>query len=160
MMKNKNMRTIISLVLVVLGVQTFAQNTQPTGTCSDNSIHAELVSINNNYEKTGFDLIQFKTVNLQSKALLPIVVEMQVGKMYQLNFLGNKTAKEISIVLFDKERNKLIDEKRKLKSDNADHLISVSFAAPYSGNYIVIISQRQKAKEALCAGFSILKGKG
>jgi len=134
-----------------------AQNQQSKVTvCNDKVMHTELVMLNKSLEDRGFTLVQFNTMNMPSGAYLPMIVQMEAGKMYQVNFISSKDFKEFNITLLDKSRTKLIDKKVKQKN-GGKHQVSESFVAPYSGNFTLIVSQKVKGKDEACGGVSILK---
>ncbi len=76
--------------------------------------------------------------------------------MYQINFLASKDFQQYNLTLVDKDRKKLIN--KKVKQGGSSRL-SESFAAPYTGNYIIILSQKVKGQPEACGGISILKSK-
>lgn len=146
----------IALLATVFVFRAAAQQQQNVAVCTDKALHADLVSLDNALEQRGFKLVQFKTMNLPSGAYVPLTVSMEAGKMYQINFLANKNYNQFTFTLVDKDHKKLIDKKVKQKS-GADHQLSESFSAPYTGEYIIILTQKVKGQTEACGGFSLLK---
>ncbi len=145
---------LVTAMMPILTVKATAQ--QNVAACTDKLIHTELVMLDKELEDRGFNLVQFQTMNMPSGAYLPVTLQMDAGQMYQINFIANKEFKEYSLTLIDKDRQKLVDRKMKQKS-GAKHHISESFVAPYSGNYVIVLTQKLKGVKEACAGFSVLE---
>lgn len=148
-----NMRKTTLIVLLGLWAPFLAQAQEAGTSCNDKTVHAELVIMNKSVEQTGFSLVQFHTLSLPAGNYVPLYVSMEAGKMYQINFVGSKDAKNYTLVLIDKDKKKLIDKK---KEPNA-HQFTQSFTAPYTGTYALILSQKVKGESSSCAGVSVLK---
>lgn len=127
--------------------------------CDDSSLHAELVMHNKRLEDRGFKLVQFETFNAPSDAIIPFYVTMEAGKMYQISYYANSEARKYSLVLLGKDREKLIDLKRK-PATTAERLVTQSFTAPYSGTYAIVVNQKLKDKKEACSGLSVMKAAG
>lgn len=135
----------------------FAQNTALNNApqCNDKKLHADLVDLNNGFENQGFKLIQYTTLTMPSGNYMPVYVNLEQGKMYQFNFVATEDYSQYTFALIDQEKNKLIDEKVKSKDHN--HRLTKSFTAPYTGRYVVIMTQKVKGRSEACGGFSVLK---
>lgn len=157
------MRIFIGTLLLASAVSfpSFAQDQQQNvSACSDNVMHSELVSLDNSLEQQGFRLEQFKLMNMPSGSYVPVAMHMEAGAMYQINFLASKNYQQYHLTIIDKDRQKLVDKKVKQKSGD-HHYVSQSFVAPYSGNFIIVLSQKVKGQREACGGLSVLKaGKG
>lgn len=154
-MRNK---IILAIFAAVFSTTAFAQQEQNVKGCSDKVMHAELVSLDKSFEQQGFSLIQFNTMSMPSGSYVPVQINMEQGKMYQVNFLASKNFQQYNLTIVDKDRKKLVNKKVKQK-EGASNRISESFAAPYTGNYIIILSQKVKGQAEACGGISILKSK-
>jgi len=119
-------------------------------------MHSELVSLDKSLEERGFGLEQFKMMNMPSGSYVPVTVNMQEGKMYQINFIASKNFQQYHLTVMDKDRNKLVDKKIR---QGGNRQLSESFAAPYTGTYMVIVSQKVKGQPEACGGLSVLKNK-
>jgi hypothetical protein len=133
-----------------------AQQQQNVKTCSDKTVHAELVSMDKSLEQQGFNLLQFKLMSMPSGAYVPVEIAMEQGKMYQINFIASKNYQQYTFTIIDKDRNKIVNKKIKQK-DGINNQFTESFAAPYTGNYIIVLTQKVKGQSEACGGFSILK---
>lgn len=152
------MRLKLSFALLasIFSCCAVAQQQQHVAACTDKALHAELVSWNNAFEQRGFKLVQFQTMDFPSGAYVPVTVNMEAGKMYQINFFANKDFQQCTLTLLDKNKAKLISKKIKQK-DAPGHKISESFTAPYSGDFYIILTQKVKGRDAACGGISVLK---
>lgn len=147
---------ILALLAVILPVGIYAQEQQNVSVCSDKVIHAELVSLDKSLEQRGFRLEQFKMMNMPSGSYVPMSVTMEAGKMYQINFVASKNYQQYTFTILDKDRKKIVDKKVKQK-DGLNNQFSESFAAPYSGNFMIVLTQKVKGADLACGGFSMLK---
>ncbi|WP_118972371.1 hypothetical protein [Taibaiella koreensis] len=152
-MRNK---IIMAFVASAFSFAAYAQQQQNVAVCSDKAMHSELVSLDKSLEERGFALEQFKMMNMPSGSYVPVTVTMQEGKMYQINFIASKNFQQYHLTIMDKDRKKLVDKKIKT---GGDRQLSESFAAPYTGNYLVIVSQKIKGQAEACGGLSVLKNK-
>ncbi len=150
---------IMAFVASAFAFNTYAQQQQNVAECSDRAMHSEMVSTNKALEQRGFKLEQFKMMSMPSGSYVPVTVTMKEGEMYQINFLASKNFQQYHFTIIDKDRKKLSDKKIKQK-EGTDHLLSESFAAPYTGNYIIVLSQKVKGQAEACGGLSILKAAG
>ncbi len=150
----------ISLILATIASAfsfcSYAQQQQNVAICSDKVMHAELVSLDKSLEQRGFSLEQFKMMNMPSGSYVPVSVTMKAGAMYQINFIASKNFQQYHVTIIDKDRKKLVDKKVK---QGGNPKFSESFAAPYTGNYVIVLSQKVKGQDEACAGLSILKNK-
>lgn len=154
--------SIIATALVCLFTtgNTQAQQTKKQvsqeAICNDPQVHSTLVSINENFEGQGYSLTHFETVLMPSKAILPVYIKMEQGKLYQINFVGSHDYKDLTLVIIDKDKNKLVENRLKSKNSK-DHVITQNFIAPYTGNFVIAVSQKLKDGNEACGGVSILK---
>ena len=156
-MRLLNITTVISGVLFSLA--SFAQQKQAPPQepgCDDPNVHSTLVAIDANYENQGYNLAVFQTIPIASGAIVPVYIKMDQGKLYQINFVANPDFQQFSLVIIDKDKNKLLEQKVKNKGQK-EHFISQNFIAPYSGNFLIAVSQKLKSEKEACAGVSILK---
>lgn len=152
-MRNK---IILAVAAAVFSTTAFAQQEQNVKGCSDKVMHAELVSLDKSFEQRGFSLVQFNTMSMPSGSYVPVQINMEQGKMYQINFLASKNFQQYNLTIVDKDRKKLLHKKVKQGGSNR---LSESFAAPYTGNFIIILTQKVKGQSEACGGISILKSK-
>lgn len=152
-MRNK---IFMALAASALSFCSYAQQQQNVAVCSDRVMHSELVSLNKSYEERGFSLDQFQMMSMPSGSYVPVTVNMKEGKMYQINFIASKNFQQYHLTVMDKDRKKLIDKKVK---QGGNQQISESFAAPYTGTYMIILSQKVKGQTEACGGLSVLKNK-
>lgn len=150
---------IMAFVASAFTFNTYAQQQQNVAECSDRAMHSELVSTDKALEERGFNLEQFKLMNMPSGSYVPVTVTMKEGEMYQINFLASKNFQQYHFTIIDKDRKKLSDKKVKPKADGG-HMLTESFVAPYTGNYIIVLSQKVKGQAEACGGLSILKAAG
>lgn len=150
------MRTkiILAFLASAFSLSTYAQQQQNVAMCSDKVMHAELVSLDKSLEQRGFSLEQFKMMSMPSGSYVPVSVTMKEGEMYQINFIASKNFQQYHLTIIDKDRKKLTDKKIKQGGGNQ---LSESFAAPYTGNYVIVLSQKVKGQPEACGGLSILK---
>jgi len=152
-------QTGITLLALATALGSYAQDQQTNvSICTDRALHSELVSLDNSLEQQGFKLEQFKMMNMPSGAYVPVSMNMEAGKMYQINFIASKNYQQYNFTIIDKDRNKLVSKKIRQKG-NGEHHLSESFAPPYTGNYIIVLSQKVKGQPEACGGISILKSK-
>ena len=124
-------------------------------------MHEDLVWMDNLLSKQGFTVRQFRMLSIPAKAYVPVTVEMEAGKVYQLNFLAAPGFQKCTLTLIGKDKKELV--KKKYKGDgvkglgNNENQFSQSFAPPYTGTYWIIISQKVKGNDMACAGLSILE---
>jgi hypothetical protein len=147
---------ILAALASALSFGAYAQQQQNVAICSDKVMHAELVSLDKSLEQRGFSLQQFKMMKVPSGSYVPVTVSMKAGEMYQINFLASKNFQQYHVTIIDKDRKKLVD--KKVKQGGSPQL-SESFAAPYTGNYVIVLSQKVKGQDEACAGLSVLKNK-
>ncbi|PSK95129.1 hypothetical protein [Taibaiella chishuiensis] len=152
-MRNK---IVLAFFTAVISSTAFAQQEQSVSSCTDKVMHAELVSLDKSFEQQGFSVIMFNSMSMPSGSYVPVQLNMEQGKMYQINFLASKDFQQYNLTLIDKDRKKLINKKVKQGGSNR---LSESFAAPYTGNYIIVLSQKVKGQPEACGGISILKSK-
>jgi len=152
-MRNK---IVMAFVASAFSFAAQAQQQQNVSVCSDKAMHSELVSLDKSLEERGFGLEQFKMMNMPSGSYVPVTVNMQEGKMYQINFIASKNFQQYHLTVMDKDRNKLVDKKIR---QGGNRQLSESFAAPYTGTYMVIVSQKVKGQPEACGGLSVLKNK-
>lgn len=152
------MRLHITLAILASSFSfcTQAQQQQNVMSCSDKTVHAELVSMDKSLEEQGFSLLQFKLMSMPSGAYVPVEIAMEQGKMYQINFIASKNYQQYTFTIIDKDRKKIVDKKIKQK-DGINNQFTESFAAPYTGNFIIVLTQKVKGQNEACGGFSILK---
>ncbi len=74
-------------------------------------MHAELVSLDKSFEQQGFSLVQFNTMSMPSGSYVPVQINMEQGKMYQINFLASKNFHQYALTIVDKDRKKLVNKK-------------------------------------------------
>ena len=144
-----------SLAIIASAFTTFCYAQTKTQTCNDTKLHSELVETDNAFEQQGFKLIQYKTLTMPSGDYMPIYITLEQGKMYQFNFIANQDYNQYTFTLLDQDKKKLIDDK--IKSKDHKNKFTKSFTAPYSGNYVVILTQKVKGQDQACGGFSVLK---
>ncbi len=152
------MRLKLSLALLasVFAFGTNAQQQQSVAGCNDKTVHAQLVSIDQSLEQQAFILVQFKLMSMPSGAYVPVEVAMEQGKMYQINFIANKNYQQYTFTILDRDRKRIVDKKVKQK-DGLNNQYTESFAAPYTGNFIIVLTQKVKGQDEACGGFSVLK---
>jgi hypothetical protein len=152
------MRLKISIAIIAsaFSLTTQAQQQQNVAGCSDKAVHAQLVSIDQTLEQQGFNLVQFKLMSMPSGSYVPVEMEMEQGKMYQINFIASKNYQQYTFTILDKDRKKVVDKKVKQK-DGLNNQFTESFAAPYTGSYIIVLTQKVKGQDEACGGFSVLK---
>lgn len=150
------MRTqlLTAFFLSAFSLGAYAQQQQNVAICTDKVMHAELVSLDKALEQRGFSLEQFNMMSMPSGSYVPVTVEMKGGEMYQINFIASKNFQQYHITILDKDRKKLTDKKIK---QGGSYRLTESFAAPYTGNYVIVLSQKVKGQNEACAGLSILK---
>ncbi len=154
-----HLKITLAIIASAFSLGIHAQQQQNVTACTDKVMHAELVSLDKSLEQRGFDLEQFNMMNFPSGSYVPVSVNMEAGKMYQINFIASKNFNHFQFTIIDKDRNKLVDKKIKQK-DGSSNQLSESFAPPYTGNYIIVVSQKVKGQDVACGGLSILKAIG
>ena len=150
------MRLTITMAAISTLLTFSAHAQQNVAGCSDNAVHTQLVTVDQTLEQQGFSLIQFKMMSMPSGAYVPVDVTLEQGKMYQINFIASQQFSQYTFTILDKDKNKTVDKKVKQK-DGVSNQLTESFAAPYTGRYIIILTQKVKGKSEACGGFSILK---
>lgn len=153
------MRThlLTALFLSAFSIGAYAQQQQNVAVCSDKAMHSELVSLDKAWEDRGFSLEQFQLMSMPSGSFVPVTVSMKAGEMYQINFLASHNFQQYHVTILDKDRKKLLN--KKVKQEGGRQLTE-SFAAPYTGSYIIVLSQKVKGRPEACGGLSVLKAKG
>lgn len=150
------LKLTLAIITTAISSLCFGQSNQNNAaSCNDNRLHSELVDVDNSFEQQGFKLVQYKTLSMPSGDYLPIYVSLEQGKMYQFNFIANEHYNQYTFTLLDQDKQKLIDEKIRSKDNN--NKLTKSFTAPYTGNYVVILTQKVKGQKSACGGFSVLK---
>jgi hypothetical protein len=150
-----------------LGLSCFAQEPAPAsrdrqeaaGPCLDKYLHGEMVDLNKDFARQGFSLELFKILSFPENSYVPVAVNLEQGQMYQINFVANRDFQKASLVLLDKDKRELIDKKYKGKNSQ-QHWFSQSVAAPYTGTYWIILTQKAKGQGEVCGGLSVLKASG
>ena len=146
--------SILAVIASAFSFGAYAQQQQNVAICHDKVMHAELVSLDKSLEQRGFSLEQFNMMSMPSGSYVPVSVTMQQGEMYQINFIASKNFQQYHVTVLDKDRKKLIDRKAK---QGGNYQLTESFAAPYTGNFIIVLSQKVKGQKEACAGLSVLK---
>lgn len=160
------MRLFVFLIGVSwsVGMPCFAQQQAPEGRgnmetpapCQDRYLHGEMVDLNKDFAQQGFSLELFKVLPFPENAYVPVAVNLEQGQMYQINFIVSRDFQKASLVLLDKNKAELISKKYKGKNSR-QHWFSQSVAAPYTGIYWIILTQKAKGREEVCGGLSVLK---
>lgn len=149
------MQLKLTLAVIASAITFLSYGQGKQDVCNDPKVHSELVSIDNSWEQQGFQLVQYQSFNMKSGGIYPVYISMEQGKMYQLNFVASEGYQQYTFALIDKDKKKLIEQK--VKSKENKHHLTLSFAAPYTGNYVFVLSQKVKDKDVACGGFSVLK---
>lgn len=153
-------RKIIRYCLfAILPSFSFAQqspNVAPKDSCSDPYLHSEMVEYNSNFLQQGFSITLFKVIQFEKNTFVPVKIHMDEGQMYQVNFVANRFFQTVSITLIGEDKKEIFSEKFKGKTSQ-QHWFSKSVAAPYTGDYWVILSQKAKDRDVVCGGLSVLK---
>jgi hypothetical protein len=138
----------------MLSLMSYGQE-QRAVVCRDNAVNEQLVSLDNGLEERGFKLVKYQMITMPSGSLVPVTVTLEKDKMYQINFIANKDYQQYTITLVDKDRKKWMDKKIKQKDNKG--MFTESFAAPESGEYYIILTQKVKGMAEACGGISVLK---
>lgn len=154
------MKHILSLFLLS-SIVFISSAQQPTPTskqagCNDVQVHSTLVSLDNADEQKGFSLQLFETFSMPSGNLIPFTMTLEQGKLYDFNFVATPAYMQYTFTIIDKDNNKLVNVKKKSKS-GGDHFLNQNFVAPYSGIYIIVMSQKTKGKGEACGGLGVMK---
>jgi hypothetical protein len=149
-----SLKLTLAVLASAISVLSYGQ-AQNVSICKDNAINADLISMDNGMEQQGFKLVQFQMMNMPSGNLVPVKVTFEKNKMYQLNFIASKNYQQYTFTILDKNHKKWLD--KKVKAKDGKHIFTESFAAPESGEYIVVLTQKVKGQDEACGGFSVLK---
>lgn len=156
-------KAILFCLLLLVPALTFAQQTQqtpnPSESCNDPYLHSEMVEQNEDFLQQGFSIDFFKVIQFPKNTYVPVKVHLEQGKMYQINFVANRFFQNFSMVMMGKDKQQIFSEKVKGK-DSQQHWFSKSMAAPYTGDYWIIMSQKAKGRDMVCGGLSVLKAGG
>lgn len=158
------MRKLFFLLLIGTGAAAPAFSQQnnapaPKEGCTDAQVHSTLVSLNSADEQKGFTLKMFETFGMPSGNLIPFTVTMEEGQLYDINFVANQAFNQYTFAIIDKDNNKLTNKKVK-SSKVKESFMNQNFVAPYSGSYIIVVSQKVKGQAEVCGGISVLKAAG
>jgi hypothetical protein len=149
-----SLKITLATIATIGSFMTYGQ-AQNVSICKDNAMNSQLVSLDNGLENQGFKLVQYQMMNMPSGSYIPVAVTLEKDKMYQLNFVASNNYSQYTFVLMDKDHKKWIDLKIKQKDNKV--ILSQSFAAPASGEYMVLLTQKVKGQNEACGGFSVLK---
>lgn len=151
------------VVILMIPLFSFAQSTaslpKSVDSCDDPYLHPEMVEQNSDFLQQGFEIMLFKVIRFPKNTLVPVKIHMDEGQMYQVNFVANRFFQSVSIVLLGKDKEEIFNESFKGKTSQ-QHWFSKSVAAPYTGDYWIILSQKAKGRDSVCGGLSLLKAVG
>lgn len=157
------LKTVLAVCsLLIFSAGAFAQQPKvlsSSDTCNDPYLHGEMVAYNEDFLQQGFTIDFFKVIQFPENTYVPVRIHMEQGQMYQINFVANRFFQKASITLISKDKKQIFREKYKGKNSQ-QHWFSKSVAAPYTGDYWVILSQKAKDKDFVCGGLSVLKAGG
>ncbi len=122
--------------------------------CMDKSIRLQSEQVKHDFKAQGMFVYKDAMVSMVSKEPFPIAVQLNKGELYQLVFIGNKQANNMTFELFD-GTDKKIGEKT---ADNPEqsNIIIYSFVPEKTDVYLVVLSQKIKYK-SVCSSFCILQ---
>lgn len=141
--------------LFIAFTYSFSSYAQSTN-CDDGKLHYELVTLNESFENQGFKLFLFQSLNIQTKTYLPIKLQLEQGKMYQINYIVQDNFKNYDMILIDKNKKELF--KIQVKNKKTDkHYSSQGLVAPYSGDYWLILTLKVGGAKKACAGLSVME---
>lgn len=124
--------------------------------CEDAALNKEMLDLTRDFTQQGFGVQLFEQVLVPEKTFVSVPVSMEQGEMYQINFIANRFFHKYTFILVDRDKNELIKEKAKGKSSQ-EHYYSRSIAAPYTGDYWIVIQHHVKDQSSSCVGLSVLK---
>lgn len=133
-----------------------AQEQQEVARCTDKEMHAQLVSVDDEYEEKGYEVIQFNLMSMPSGSFVPVAIQVEQGRQYQVYFLADQRFQQYSFALIDKDRNKLVDKRVKHKA-SSEAILAHNFKASYTGTVWLVLSLKVKGQAEACGGVSILK---
>lgn len=158
------LKYFLAAVVCTIGLSTVAvaqqDNAAPKANeCTDAMVHSMLVSLNKADEDHGFTLKMFETFSMPSGNLIPFTIQLEQGVLYNMNYVVNKDFSQYTFTIIDKDNNKPVNKKVRSKNTNDPHM-SLNFVAPYSGQYIIVVSQKVKGQNEVCGGVSVMKAAG
>lgn len=124
--------------------------------CDDEVLNKEMLDLARDFTHQGFGIQLFEQLRVPEKTFISVPVSMEQGEMYQINFVADRYFQKYTLILLDRDKNELIKEKAKGKASQ-EHYYSRSIAAPYTGDYWILIQHTVKDQSTSCAGLSVLK---
>ncbi len=153
------MRKIFFTGFLSLALMTTAMAQSDADRCNDPSVHSTLIELNNTDETRGFSLKMFETFTMPSGNLIPFTIQMEQGKLYSINYVVNPSFKQYTFTIIDKDNQKPVNKKFKSSKTKA-HYLNQNFVAPYTGQYIIVVSQKGADKGEHCGGLSLMQAAG
>ena len=127
-----------------------------TTACLDTKVHASLVSINADLERKNQRMVLFNTFNVESNYYAPLMVNLEKGKTYKINYVAGTTASRYELRLLSKDRKEIFVAKAK-GANASSNILTKEFVAPYTGAYSILVHQKTKGQG--CAGVSVFQVK-
>src|SRR5690606_10490351 len=127
------------------------QEVQEVGRCTDSEMHTRLVTMDDELEEKGYNVVHFNLMSMPSGYFVPVPVPVQKGKEYRVFFLANEKYQQYSFALIDENRNKLTDLKVKSKTGQSNEFTH-TFKATYTGTIWIVLSQKVRGQQDACGG--------
>ncbi|MFT4060757.1 MAG: hypothetical protein QM642_00200 [Edaphocola sp.] len=144
--------------LLIYG-STFSQSKAPVlQPCNNSEVGTEIMALSSSFQQRGFELLQFQTMMMPSGAYFPISMNMEQGRSYEINFVVPQQFHQFNVTIIDKDKKELVNKTVKSKKGGSNKF-SQSFAPPYSGIFMVVLSQKIKGGGVACGGVSVLRAK-
>jgi hypothetical protein len=153
----KNYIPVIGIaVLVLLGLNSPAQNYIKISPCTSQDILQQADSIKQFLAKQGFTVVKEASMQMESEYEMPVIVPLTEGSWYQFVFIGDISSKLYEVRMFDWNEKQVVYQK-KYWGDVDGNVISYSYIPQFSEFHIIKPLQVNKKKKDLCGYVMLLK---
>jgi hypothetical protein len=146
------MRALFTILAFSLMGITASAQTDALG-CIDKDIRMQAEGLKASFVKQGMVVYRDAMFTMESLSATPVGIQMIKGRMYQLIFVGNNTANEISLEIFDGNDKKIATKQVKKGGYN---YIAYSFIPDKTDVYLVMLSQKFKGRSS-CGSFTLMQ---
>ena len=150
---------ILAITLFYISGISYSQQ-HPNVGCVDKAIKMQAGDLQLTFAKQGMTVYRDAMISMNSQEPFPIAVQLNKGKLYQLIFIGSKSAGKIKMELFDGEDTKIAEKDASLSStDKNSNCIIYSFVPGKTDLYLIVLSQKMKNR-TICGSFTIMEKGG
>lgn len=147
---------IFFAALLLLGLNTSAQNVIRQQPCTSPQILHQADSIKQLLAKQGFTVVKEASIQMVSEYEMPVIVPLTEGSWYQFVFIGDITSRLYEVRMYDWNERQVVYQK-KYWGDVDGNIISYSYIPKFSEFHMIKTVQVNKKKKDLCGYVMLLK---